>query len=274
MENEEKKATVEDNSNPGGLNLGDSAQEQGGGADYGRLAELERELQSQKVENGRAKALAKRVKELEEENRRLAQERDDALSRNKDYLSEIPEDMRDQVDPVQVKAFGRMLDRRMSERRDEEDAWRRKREAEAAREREEDLLRKIEQSFPGFLRDTQPGGDKYDAWMKFLKDNGDAVKAAYANANMSGLSTLFNAFLSQAGVQTRGASLTETPRPTSVAIEDIANPNGPRRTYTQAEYASLLDEAGTKVRSGKISRQDYERVREELSRAREEGRIR
>lgn len=259
---------------PVGLNLGSEGNAGQGGADYGRVAELERELQSMRVENGRAKALADQVRERDAEIERLRAELDKARAGNRDIMSEIPEDLREQVDPVTAKALGAVMDKRLQSQRDEFNALRRRREEEDARLAEERFLGQIEQAFPGFLRDTNAGGDKFDAWNKFLEVNRPAVFAAFKARNLGAFSTLVNSFFRDAGVQTRGQGQTETPRPASVASMDFANPNGQKRVYSVAEYASLIEKAGTDFRSGAITLEDYKKVRNELSAAKAEGRVR
>ena len=259
---------------PVGLNLGDGGDAGKGGADYGRVAELERELQSMRVENGRAKALADQVRERDAEIERLRAELEKARAGNRDIMSEIPEDLRDQVDPVTAKAMGSVMDRRTQALRGELEALRRQRDEEAEAAAEERFLGQVEQAFPGFLRDTNMGGDKYDAWNKFLAANRPAVVAAHRAHDIGSFSTLVDSFFRQAGVQTRGQGQTETPRPASVASMDFLNPDGQKRVYTPAEYASLLEKAGAEFRGGAITLEDYKKVRNELSAAKAEGRIR
>lgn len=241
-----------------GFNLGDDSA-------YGRVAELKKELQSEKVERGRVKAQAARIKELESLVEKLQEKLDESNSSNKDYMEEIPEDVRDSVDPVQVNAIGRMIDKRMAEQS-------RIRKESDERRSEEQFLESIEQSYPGFLKETNVGGDKYDAWMKFLSSNRTLVMSAYQSRDVAAMRTVINLFFNQLGIQGSTRKMESTPVSTG-SNDYLMDFQSGKRSYSLDEYASLLEEAGNKVRSGEISRADYMKVRNELTRARDEGRV-
>ena len=257
------------------LNLGEQPANTQSASDYGRIAELERQVQTMRVENGRVKALSERVRELEAQNAELLAraEKAEASTAGRDIMDDIPADLRSQVDPVQAQAFGAVLDKRLKSRRDEDERLRREREEEIARMKQERFLEQVEAKFPGFLRDTNTGGDKFDAWNEFLKDNRPIVLAAFNSCDIGSFSTIVKSFLSEAGVPQRGVTRTETPSPTSVATADLLNPNGQKRFYTPSEFAALVEKTGDDYRAGRITNEEYRKVRAELSAARLEGRV-
>lgn len=257
---------------PDGFNLGDGA----GDGSNARVAELEHQLATARVEQGRVRALADENKALKQQNAELQAQIDALRAERKDYMAELPQELRDQVDPAAIKAFGTLLDKRTAE------TERREREREEAR-KAEDAYRadrmfevKIEQAFPGFMKKTSAGGELYAPWMKFLGMNKALVCAAYNAHDLSALSTLINLFFETAGVQGRdGKPATDAPTPTPAAsARDIISPDGNKKVYTREEYAQAVEKAGREYREGTISREDYMKIRAELSTALNEGRIR
>lgn len=249
---------------PSSLNLGDGAGD--------RVASLERQLHTEKVEAGRVKALAAEIKALKDENAKLRDEIANVKAANHDYVQDLPEEMRESVDPAQINAFGRMMDDRLR-RRDEDDRRRRDEENRRDNAREEQkFLSEIDSQFPGFLRDTDEGGANCAAWLKFLEVYRGPVQNAYASRNIAALGGLIKLFYSEAGIQYRGASTTVTPRPTAVGSSDYANP-AEKHVYTRQEYESMLEKAGKDVRSGAMTGADYAKIRAELTRALNEGRV-
>ena len=257
----------------GGFNLGGDGTGNGGDA---QIAELKHQLATAKVEQGRVRALADENKALKQQNAELQAQIDALRAERKDYMAELPQELRDQVDPAAVKAFGTMLDKRAAE------SERRERERDEARKAEEayraDRLfeTKIEGKFPGFMLKTSRGGELYAPWMKFLGEHKSLVLTAYNAHDLGALSTLINMFMNEAGVQGRdGKPATIAPTPTPAAsARDIISPDGSKKVYTREEYAQAVEKAGREYREGTISREDYVKIRAELSTALNEGRIR
>lgn len=255
----------------GGFNLGGDGTGNGDGA---QIAELKHQLATAKVEQGRVRALADENKALKQQNAELQAQIDALRAERKDYMAELPQELREQVDPAAVKAFGTMLDKRTAETERRERERDKARKAEEAYRADRMFEERIEGKFPGFMQKTSEGGELYAPWMKFLGEHRPVVISAYNAHDLGTLSTVINMFMKEAGVQTRGKGQAETPEPVSVASSDLANPNGQKRVYTVAEYASLVEKTGNDYRSGAIKIEDYRKIRNELSAAKAEGRIR
>ncbi len=256
-----------------------------GDSENGRLraeiARLTADLQREKVEHGRVKALSQSDSEKSRRIAELEREVEDLKADKMDFVDMLPQEMRDQVDPDQLKILG-TLARKMSTRTADE--FRRRdqdREAEQARMREaeqakrvSEIGRMIEDRFPGFLRDTNPGGDKEDAWMRFLRDGRlNAVTDAYSTGNFPVLSSFITTFLTEAGVSPRreaSGTAPLSPRPFSAGYD-----GGMQDTdqYSFDQYNAELEKAGDAVRSGQITGEQYRAVMDKLSKARDEGRV-
>lgn len=247
-----------------------------------QIAQLKAELQRERVEHGRVKALSqsdseksRRIEELENENAQLR-------NVNLDYMQLIPEDLRSSVDPDSAKAFGAiakgLVDRKDAEynKRDEE---RRAQELRLLEEQKQSRLERINQQvegkFPGFFANTGVGGSMEKPWLKFLdRGHRDSVVNAYNGGNFVVLSDLISLFLSEAGVTQRNdaTGAITSPRNTTLAGYDGAAAGSDKR-YSFDEYAEALEKAGNDARSGVITGAQYRAIMQELSKARDEGRV-
>lgn len=237
------------------------------------LEELRRQLQSSKVEAGRVKAMAQQLKEKDDEIAALRKQLEDAQNQKpRNYMDDIPEEMRELVDEAQVNAVGRMMDKRMRER----DEAARQREAERDSQirsaRMKELMSRIDREFPGFLKDTNEGGDKKEPWEKFMRVYGASVRSALDSFDFESLSSIILLFYREIGVPVnREANTAITPRPTSADASQYGGNDKP--VYSFADYQAKLEQAGIDYRAGKIDRQKYAAVREELDSALREGRV-
>ena len=268
-----------------GMNLGEGSTGSTGAITDSRdeqIAQLKAELQRERVEHGRVKALSqsdseksRRIKELEDENAQLRNEKID-------YMQLIPEDLRASVDPDSAKAFGALakglVDRKDAEynKRDEE---RRAQELRLLEEQKQSRLERINQQiewkFPGFFANTGVGGSMEKPWLKFLdRGHRDSVVNAYNDGNFVVLSDLISLFLSEAGVTQRNdaTGAITSPRNTTLAGYDGAAAGSDKR-YSFDEYAEALEKAGNDARSGVITGAQYRAIMQELSKARDEGRV-
>ena len=274
--NEEVKEVKADTATVSSMNRGGAAAAPAGNSE---VEDLRRQLQSAKVEAGRVKALSQQLRDRDEEIAQLKAQLEEArASAPRDYMADIPEDMRDSVDETQLKAVGRMMDKRLRERdeqlRQREDEIRRtaeEREAQTRQFREQAIKRMIERDFPGFIQATNQGGDKYEPWMRFLNTYGASVRDAYNSFNYDALSNLIAAFHREIGVPAnRNAGTALTPTPT---LSDGAQGAVEGKVYTFAEYQTTLEKAGEDFRAGMIDRAKYTAIRAELEKAVNEGRV-
>lgn len=236
-----------------------------------RIAELERQLHAQSVESGRLRKANDELRQLREENERLR------AAQPKDYMKDVPENLRDRIDADQVAALGAIIDKRF----EGEETRRREADARAAAERQRettrDMDRRIDARWPGFIRDTDVGGSLSAPWQRFLQRFGNHVSMAYSSGDFDSLALHIDAFLRENGIRTpangAGTGLApSTPRSTSMAPTP-GDPAGDTRRYTFAEYSAAMRKLGSDYREGKLSDADYGKAIAALNRARDEGRV-
>lgn len=265
-----------------GLNLGGESAQGGASRNETEVDRLRAELQRERVEHGRVKALSQTLSEKDREIKALKDEVEKLRTTTQDYLSMIPEELRASVDPDTVRVIGavatKLQEGRESEyrRREEERNAREERQREAElQSRLATINQKIEGAFPGFLRDTDFGGDKVQAWGKFLNSgHRNAVSEAYNSGNFEALSDYISLFLTKAGVALRGDAngAVATPRPTTLAGNGGAQ-TGSDKVYSFDEYSAALEKAGNDAREGLITSAQYLSVMDELNAARDAGRV-
>jgi hypothetical protein len=265
-----------------GFNLGAGATS-GNVADP-RDAEIERlkaELQRERVEHGRVKALAQSDSEKSRRIESLEREVEELKNASQDYLDMLPPEMRDQVDPGQLKVIGTIASKLQSKRDEEFRRRDAERDAEVKRIIESDtrskvvdVERKIEGRFPGFIQETSTGGDKCDPWLKYLRSGKqNAVLSAYNNGEFEVLSTFISEFLSQIGSSTRGRATGAVASPRTTSSAGFGGVVGDDSTLTFQEYSSRLEQAGEGVLSGSIDEAKYKAIVGELNQARDDGRV-
>lgn len=234
-----------------------------------RIAELERQLHAQSVEAGRLRKANEDIRLLREENERLK------AAQPRDIMKDIPEEYRDRIDADQAKALGAVLDKRFAEEAERRRQAEERQAADARRASQLDMERQIEARWPGFSRDTNPGGRYIDAWGRYMARFGRYVADAYNSGDFPALALHIDAFLRENGISYpaagTGAALS-APRTASPA-QVPGDPAGDRRTYTFAEYSAAVRETGQKYREGRLSDADYQAAMAALNRARDEGRV-
>lgn len=243
-----------------------------------RCAELERQLQSAKVEQGRVKALDARVKELEQECARLRGERgaaDVAAALTPEERGDLPEDYIGAAAKMTSRAVGQALtgvNEELARMRREREA---EREAEEGR-RKSDFIRRVNARFPGFLGSISEGGDKAQAWASFLVNNADSVSSAFARCDLDSLVYHVERFYREVlDVRPpdgeRGAATAPDPVPRGSG-KPAERDGGSERAYTPEEYDALDEKCMKLRREGRID--EYRKLRDELDSALSEGRVR
>lgn len=242
-----------------------------------RDAEIERlksELQRERVEHGRVKALSQSDSEKTRRIADLEREVEELKSANQDYLGMLPEEMRDNVDPDQLKVFGTIAKKMQSETKEEFRRRDAEREEEKARTTALTIERQIENEFPGFLRDTAKGGNKCVPWERFLGDGqGSAVLSAYHGGNFKVLSTFIKMFLAEIGSLSRNDANGAVASPRTTSSAGYGGTVTDETRYSYEQYSSQLEKAGEDVRKGDITGDQYRAVITKLNKARDEGRV-
>ena len=251
-----------------------------GEPDYKALyEEMQKKLQSEKVEAGRLKreveensALRKELAELKK-----AKRTEEAISALPDDLkTEVPDDFKRGSAIIAQKA----VDSAMAGA--EERLARLEQGAEAERKRLEEVRRaefvaKIEATFPGFAKSIGKGGDKYDAWIKYQKHNLGTLQAALASNDFDTMKYHIEMFHKEVGVPIPSGSQDGTAAPDPRSMGGGASTQAavlqPGKTYTASEYQRILNEAQSKFQRHLIGYKEYVGICDELTKAYKEGRV-
>ena len=279
--NAETTVTASQSSAASGLNLAGGATATSSDSRDTEIERLKAELQRERVEHGRVKALSQSDAEKSQRIAQLEREVEELKSASQDYLAMLPPEMQDQIDPDQLKIIGTLASKMQAKQAEEFRRRDAERDAEFKRIRESEMRskaisveRKIEETFPGFIRDTATGGDKCEPWLRYLGNGRQAIVVdAYQNGQFEILSTFISEFLSQIGSSTRGntTGAVVSPRTTSSAVFD--GMSGSDKTMTYADYCAQLEKAGDDVRAGLIDEAKYMAIISDLNKARDEGRV-
>lgn len=251
----------------------------GGGSSAGeatdwkaKYEEAQRELNSARVEQGRVKKLDEEKKALENqlEELRAARLQDDAMSALPDDLrSDLPADYQKGASIIAHNTVSAELKQRDAEIAD----LRRKmveREQRDAAMRNADFARLIESRYPGFLVAISEGGDKCDAWKRYLRFNRNDVVAARNSGDIDAMIYHIDRFFTEElGVQPpSGASEAAAPDPSAISGgQPTAQRTG--RQYTEAEIDDLFDKKEAARDRGDWA--EVKRLTDEINRAQASG---
>ena len=237
-----------------------------------KYEEAQRELASAKVEQGR-------VKKLDEENKALRSRLAgaEALKRAKEEVAgmdeatrgEVPEDylvgagvLAQKMAADAIEAKSAEFERRMAERE--------QRDAAASRQR---FGQRIEQEFPGFLRDAvSDGGDKHAAWVQYQRYNAASINTAVNACDFDTLSWHIQQFYTNTlGINPpSGGTGAAAPDPSSIGGGTPAAAR-PGKVYTWDEIDKLYDEI--EVLRSRGDKEGMKRLSDEIEKAQREGRV-
>lgn len=252
------------------------------------VTRLEAELQRHKVEEGRVKSLAAKIKEQDAEIERLRQQAE-ALGKKKSFTDFVDPARREVVDEDILHASEDMIRGSQKDLLEEVEKrvspiQRTLEEERAARIRAESVSfdSQIEQLHKGFAAETNPGGKYVEKWTDYLEQvdsrtglkNGELLSSAYSARRIDGVNDMIADFKRQAGIsrqeRMRGGAFPGSQTP-YVAHGDGSS--GETRRYTISQYKAELAESGKAFREGRITQQERNNVLEKFKRAANEGRI-
>lgn len=267
----------------GGNNAGASGNG-GGEPDYKALYEQsQKELQTQRVEAGRLKQTSDELsaarKELEALKR--AKRTEEAISALPDDLkNEVPDDIKRGAAIIAGKAVDSAIGGAMAGTEErlaklERGAEEERNRATLARKRE--FEGKIASTYPDFVKGISEGGDKRDAWKKYMKHNAGSVNTALDTFDFDTLEYHIKNFYREIEVPlpsgNQDGSATPDPRATGGGASTQAVVLQPGKTYTAQEYQRILNDAQTKFQRHVISYKEYAGICDELTKAYKEGRV-
>lgn len=236
-----------------------------------KYEQLERDLASARVEQGR-------VKKLDEEKKALEKELSELRSRNEreSMLSALSEEERGNIAPEVLSAMTKLQERQMAEyeRRFEELSSRTNMEAEEGRRNaKENFARRIDEAFPGFLQSVGNGGPNADAWKSFKRTIGRYIDQAYANLDFDGVCYFVRRFYSEIGseVPSAGSAGSSAPDPNAVTGGIGGVQAGGSKVYSRQDVSDLFDRI-EKLRMEE-NYKEASRLEAEIDRAMAEGRV-
>lgn len=152
-----------------------------------RCEELEKQLNSTRVEEGRVKKLSEELKARDEELAKLR-----AIKEEENLLDSLSPEERDEVPPEFLNATTKLIRGGMERVRSQYDQRIKDYESQMATSRQEaaerELLSKIDSTFPRFRQDIAPGGDKHEAWNVYRQYNNATIADALARSDFNTLS--------------------------------------------------------------------------------------
>lgn len=236
-----------------------------------RIAELEKELQRERVEGGRLNKANDEIAKLREENERLKREHgSEAVLKgvSKETLEQTPDDVKRFASEAIAGAVGAERERHEAEMRELRE--------QNARQATAMFAQRINAAFPGISERIRKGGEWNEAWVKYQLHNAGSITSAIKTGNFDTIFYHFNRFMSEANVQ-----LPSGVQPGSAAAEPRAMGGGVPQTpgaeagkiYTVAEYTRLMNQAQEKFQRHEISANDYRGICGELEKAHREGRV-
>ena len=245
--------------------------------DYKALyEEAQKELQTNKVEDGRLRKvneeLAAARKELDE--LRRSKRTEDAIGALPEDLQDMPDDIKRGAAIIAEKAVETAVGGAMAETNDRLARLEKEREesrASAERIRKDEFERRLSYTYYDFLKGISDGGDKREAWMKYRRFNEASIQSAIASCDYDTLEYHIKNFYREIDVPvpTAGqAYIAPEPRPFSGGAPAI--PHGGGKTYTLDEYVALQEKCEKLFYENKAA---YSELRDELEKAMAEGRV-
>lgn len=247
------------------------------------------ELQQNRVEQGRVKALAEANKAAEAEIARLKAENEALAKVRKSSLDHVDQSLRDVVDEDILRANEAMIqgsnkdllaefEKRLSP---VEAAL--KSEHEARMRAESSAMdARIDQFHPNFAAATQPGGQYAEAWADYLAKedprtgmkNGEIVVRAYNGQRFEGVNDMIESFKIQSGIsRVEGMQGGAFPGNQSPYVSQRGGSGGNAERYTLSQYQAAMDASRKAFTSGKQTAAERQAVLEKYTKALQEGRI-
>lgn len=236
-----------------------------------KYEEMERKYHAEKVESGRLK---KTAEELEAARRELAELK--AGRRGEELANALTEEERQGIAPELVTAAAKMVDKGISQVREQYELSRRKQEEADAESRKRSFVDAVNGKYPGFFADVSAGGRNAEQWQRFMRFNKGSVNSAYAEFDLEAMSYLIEKFYTDhLGVSVPSGSqegaAAPDPRGTSGGKGGVTQ-DAHSRTYTQQEYDALVRKAEDARSRGDFA--EYSKLTQQIDDILAERRIR
>ena len=238
-----------------------------------KYEETQHALEIARVEQGRVKKLDEEKKALEAKIAELS-----ASRRTQDAISALPDDIRDDMPETVAKASSLIAQKTVDAAlaaRDAELAQLKaqmvEREQRTAAASRQAFGQRIEQEFPGFLRDAvSEGGDKHAAWVQYQRYNAPSINAAANSCDFDTLSWHIRKFYTdELGIAApSGGTGAAAPDPSTIGGgTSSARMSG--KSYTEDEITALFDKKEAARDRGDWA--EVKRLTDEINRAQASG---
>lgn len=251
-----------------------------GGGHSDRIAELERELQQERVEKGRLRQTNDELRKAQDEIARLKAENAKLSSRKPtDYLSDKEREI---IDAEQLAVIDKLVQGRMgdasaavkaeNERYREEMA---KRDAAAVEMRKAQFDAEVERIAPGLSAAISDG--HMDEWNKWCAERrrASSVNDAFRTFDAATAAVFITEFAETHNIRAGGDGVAARPQ-TSYPLRGGSRPaarQGDTATYTVEQYGEALRHAGDDYNAGRITADEYRAIKKKFDTALNEGRI-
>lgn len=255
----------------------------GGQAEVGRadrIAQLERELQQERVEKGRLRQTNDELRKAQEEIARLKAENAKLhMRRPDDFLSD---EEREKIDADQLAVIDKVVQGRMgdasaaakaeAERLREEIA---KRDAAAVDMRKAQFDAEVERLAPGLV--AAIGDGHIGEWQKWRAERrrASSVNDAFATFDAATAADFIMEFAEANGIRAQGDGVAARP-PTSYSLRGGSRPaarQGDTSTYTVEQVSQALRAAASDYESGRITIDERRAIQKKYDAAYAEGRV-
>lgn len=259
-------------------NLGGTQTPQPSG-DAQRIAELERELQQERVEKGRLRQTNDELRKAQEELARLKAENATLRQRKPgDFLSDEEKEM---LSEEQLAAIDKVTRGRIAEASEAQKAENARLRDEIAR-RDADMSGRAKAQFNAEVERLAPGlaaavNEQAAEWKKWAGDRRRAasVAQAFASNDAETVAEFLQEFAESKGIRANGDGLAARPN-SSFSQRGGSRPaatSGDTATYTVEQYGEAMRRAGEDLSAGRITADEYRAIRKKFDTALNEGRI-
>lgn len=223
-----------------------STPDNGGDASAARIAELERQLQQERVESGRLRKVSEQLAQLQAENAQLrAAQRGDGSTIINNLPKEVVEPVPDDIKRMTGAAIETAVSDAIAKERERYEAELAKLREEGAQSKRTAFARQINAAYPSFFADTREGGKLYTQWSEFMERNGGSIGASLESFDFDGTKYHIDRFYNEYGISNPSGGQGGAAAPDPRSIGGGVNPGAgeQKKTYTNAEYQELRKKA-------------------------------
>lgn len=249
------------------------------GGDTDRIAELERELQQERVEKGRLRQTNDELRKLKEEFNKLKAENASLKKRKpSDYLTESE---LGELDEKQLAVIDKVVQGRVGDLSEEHKAENERLRAELDK-RDAHMNATAASQFNAEVERLVPGltaviAENKADWIKWVNSprRAASVSAAFTNRDATTVAEFFQEFAQSKGLQAKGNGSAARPNSSFSPRGGVhsVSTSGDTTVYTVEQYGKELRKATDDFDAGRITADEYRAVKRKFDTALSEGRI-